>query len=155
MLADLLVTAALAVTPPARPQGTCPLTLANGRMPPAEQWAGMNHGNGKLWTAFWPHNLVIATPDNVEPDGSIAVKWPWWRGVRGDLEISGRRLDANAPPLAVDASSDGYGKSGFLPTGIAFPTEGCWQVTGRVGGATLTFVTLVVKASSYSLVARY
>jgi hypothetical protein len=151
----LLVTAALAATTPAPPQGTCPLTLPNGRTPPGERWAGMNHGNGKLFTAFWPYNLVIATRDLVGGDGSIAVKWPWWRGVRGDLEITGRRLDGRAPPLVLHASSDGYGKSGFLPTGIPFPTEGCWEVTGAVGNAKLTFVTLVVKASSYSLVARF
>jgi len=30
------------------------------------------------------------------------------------------------------------------PSGITFPTEGCWQVTGRVGEASLTFVALVL-----------
>jgi len=29
---------------------------------------------------------------------------------------------------------------------VIFPTEGCWQVTGRVGRADLTFVTFVIKA---------
>jgi hypothetical protein len=38
----------------------------------------------------------------------------------------------------------GYGDSGFQATGIIFPTEGCWEVTGRVGEASLTFVTLVI-----------
>jgi len=31
------------------------------------------------------------------------------------------------------------------PTELIFPTEGCWEVTGRVGDASLTFVTLVVR----------
>jgi hypothetical protein len=33
----------------------------------------------------------------------------------------------------------------FWSSGIYFPTEGCWQVTGRVGGTSLTFVVLVAK----------
>jgi hypothetical protein len=39
---------------------------------------------------------------------------------------------------------DGYGDSGFQSSGITLPSEGCWQVTGRVGDASLTFVTLVL-----------
>ena len=38
----------------------------------------------------------------------------------------------------------------MLPSGfgmcfstVVFPTPGCWEVTGRVGTASLTFVTLV------------
>jgi hypothetical protein len=36
-----------------------------------------------------------------------------------------------------------------MPSGLSFPTEGCWEVTGAVGDAELTFVTLVLKASRY------
>jgi hypothetical protein len=50
----------------------------------------------------------------------------------------------------ADISSD-YGLSGFQPSGIYFAGEGCWQVTARAGNATLTFVTLVAKASTYGL----
>jgi hypothetical protein len=38
------------------------------------------------------------------------------------------------------------GAAGFQATGISFPTAGCGEVTGRVGTASLTFVTLVVAA---------
>ena len=138
--------ASLASAPATR--GTCPLTLPNGRTPPGGNAAGMNHGNGKLWTAMWPHNVVIATPDYIERDGSVGMKWPWWRGARGKLTIIGRRLDGEAPPLAAVIPS-GYGTSGFQPSGISFPTEGCWKVTGAAGGAKLTFVTLILKASRY------
>jgi hypothetical protein len=137
---------AAAVTAPKR---TCPLNLPNGRVAPGRNTAGMNHGNGKIWTAMWPHNVVIATPDYIDPDGSVGMKWPWWRGVKGKLTITGRRLDEKAPPLTADVPG-GYGRSGFQPSGISFPTEGCWEVTGAVGGAELTFVTLILKASRYS-----
>jgi hypothetical protein len=65
--------------------------------------------------------------------------------VTGKLRIEGRRLDGPAPPLTADVP-DGYGDAGFQASGIDFPTEGCWEVTGRVGSASLTFVTLVVAA---------
>jgi hypothetical protein len=133
---------------------TCPVTIANLTVPPdATDWGPEDsHGNGKLWTIFWPHGVIVADSGYVERDGSIGMKWPWWRGVDGTLTIEGRRLDATAPPLRADLSTaDSYGESGFQPSGIYFSTEGCWEVTGRVGQARLTFVTLVVKASTYAL----
>jgi hypothetical protein len=141
-------TPAPALTFTARPtKGTCPLTLPNGIMPPSGNDVGANHGNGRLWTALWPHNVVIATPPYIQEDGSVWMKWPWWRGVRGKLTITGHRLDGNAPRLR--AYLPDYGKSGFQPSGISFPTEGCWEVTGAVGNTKLTFVTLILKASRY------
>lgn len=116
-------------------------------MPPSRNDVGANHGNGKLWTTMWPHDVVIATPDYIEPDGSVVMKWPWWRGVDGRLSITGRRLDGKAPPLTADIPD--YGRSGFQVSAISFPTAGCWEVTGAVGDTKLTFVTLVLKASRY------
>jgi hypothetical protein len=71
-------------------------------------------------------------------------------GTEGELTITGHRLDGKASPLRADIPS-GYGATGFLPSGIYFPTEGCWEVTGAVGTAKLTFVTLGLKASTYGL----
>jgi hypothetical protein len=68
-------------------------------------------------------------------------------GVRRRLTITGRRLDGKAPPLT--AYIPDYGTSGFQPSGISFPTEGCSEVAGAVGPAKLTFVTLILKASRY------
>lgn len=134
------------------PTGICPVTLPNESVPPeATDWGpDDSYGNGKLWTLFWPYGVVLAQPEWVEGDGSIGVKWPWWRGVRGELKIEGRRLDNPAGPARADISPD-YGLTGFQPSGIYFASEGCWEVTGRVGSASLTFVTLVAKASTYGL----
>jgi hypothetical protein len=127
--------------------GTCPLTFPNGRTPPDEPEVGANHGNGKIWTAMWPHNVVIATPTYIERDGSIGMKWAWWwQDANGKIAITGRRLDAQAPPLTAYTQA-GYRR--FQPSGINFPTEGCWEVTATVGSAKLTFVTLILKASRY------
>jgi hypothetical protein len=73
----------------------------------------------------------------------VSAKFGWWRGVPGKLRVDGRRLDGQAPPLTAHIP-DGYGDSGFQSSGITFPTKGCSRVTGRVGDASLSFVTLVL-----------
>jgi hypothetical protein len=130
----------------------CPITLSNGSVPPdAADWGPTDsYGNGKLWTLFWPYGVVLADEELVEKDGSIGVKWPWWRNVTGRLRIDGRRLDKSGGRLRADIPA-AYGVRGFQPTSIYFASEGCWEVTGRAGGTTLTFVTLVAKASTYGL----
>jgi hypothetical protein len=119
----------------------CPVTTPNrrdiGRVLPT----GTHHGNGKLSTILYYPRLRV-TARNLQPDGSVVEKFPWWRAVRGPLRIGGRRLDAPAPPLRA-LVPDGYGDRGFQATAIVFPTQGCWRVTGRVGRASLTFVLLV------------
>ncbi len=66
------------------------------------------------------------------------MKFWWWRLVKGRLTIEGRRLSI---------IPDGYGEIGFQASGLVFPTPGCWEVTGRIGDKSLTFVTLVEKIS--------
>ena len=124
------------------PPADCPVTQPNGRTPPGEQAFPQHHGNDALLTALWPNGVVLIDPGMVMPDGTLGMKWPWWRLTPGKLSVEGRRLDEEAPPLEFDAS-DGYGDSGFQPSGLLFPTEGCWEVTGRVGDGSLTFVTWV------------
>jgi hypothetical protein len=97
-----------------------------------------------LFTVLWPEGNILMGPHNVEPDGSLSMKFVWWRGVKGQLSIEGRRLDADAPPLRASIP-DGYGDSGVQASALIFPTEGCWEVTGRVGDAALTFITRVTK----------
>lgn len=130
---------------------SCPVTLPNGKSPHAIGASDFNHGNedGTLFTIPWPEGTVIFARDGpgfVGADNSLAMKWPWWRGVPGKLTIAGRRLDAPAPALRAEIT-EGYGDSGFLPISLIFPTQGCWEVTGKVGNARLTFVTLVVKVA--------
>jgi pimeloyl-ACP methyl ester carboxylesterase len=103
--------------------------------------------NEFLMTTGWPDGTVIFKPGGpgfVEKDGSLSMKFPWTRYVKGQLTIDGRRLDGPAPPLRAHIPS-GYGDTGFQATGLIFPTPGCWEVTGHVGNGRLTFVTRVVK----------
>lgn len=129
----------------------CPVTIPNGSQPPiGENVFGRGpggHGNDALWTNLWTwgEGEVSVPASHVNPDGSLGgMKWPWWRGVPGALRIEGLRLDNEAPPLRAEIPG-GYGDRGFLPSGLIFPTTGCWEVTGHVGIASLTFVVLVVR----------
>ena len=130
-------------SPPPGPN-TCPITLQNGETPPGERRSPDHHGNGALWTVLPADGKIWAAPNYILPDGSTDIKFPWWRGIHGALNITGRRLDMPAPPLRADIP-EGYGLSGFQASGVIFPTEGCWEVTGRVSNVSLIFVTLVVK----------
>lgn len=135
----------------AQSQFPCPVTTPNRSLPPGELPDANRHGNGMLWTILWPGGEIVFKPDGpgtILADGSLGMKWLWWRGdgTVGPLSIEGRRLDSPAPPLRADVL-EGYGESGFQASGLIFPTEGCWEVTGRVGGASLTFVTLVIRTA--------
>jgi len=118
----------------------CPITHPNGSQPPGSTFGSEFHGNGALWVGVPPSNVVV---DELGTNGALATKFGWWRAVTGTLTIAGRRLDGAAPPLSASVP-DGYGDTGFQSSGISFPTEGCWEVTGRAGGTSLTFVTLVL-----------
>jgi hypothetical protein len=124
----------------------CPVTLANRYpLPPGanrDTFFGADdaYGNGALWVGVWPSGVVVWKP---KLDGSIGMKFPWWREATGRLRIEGRRTDGSGRPLSASVP-DAYGERGFQPTGIHFPTQGCWEVTGRVGDASLTFVTFVL-----------
>lgn len=138
-----LVSCALNPAPP------CPVTMPNGSTPPGEENSELNHGNGKLWTVLWPDGIVrfeTGGPGEMRADGSLVMKFPWWRGegVVGTLQIAGRRLDGDAPPLQAEIPQ-GYGDTGFQASGLVFSSEGCWEVTARAGDAQLTIVTQVVK----------
>jgi hypothetical protein len=138
--------APLSTPPAASPQG-CPVTLPNGSMPPNQNPSPLFYGNGVLWTSLWSQGQVVfgpSGPGQVGADGSLSIQWPWWRGTQGNLAIEGKRQDASAPPLRAIVP-DSFGVTGFQPTTLVFSSEGCWQVTGKVGSSSLTFVTLVVK----------
>jgi hypothetical protein len=62
----------------------------------------------------------------------------------GAIHADPRRLDAPAPPLRASIP-DGFGSSGLQASRVFFPTEGCWEITGTVGGQTLSFVTFVLR----------
>jgi hypothetical protein len=125
----------------------CRVTLPNGRTPPGERSSRENHGNGLLWTVLWPSGKILATHQFVERGGSIRMKFPWWgsREAKGRLKITGHRLDHSARPLRAPVLRGYTSAPHFWASSIIFPTEGCWEITGKTRNASLTFVTLVLK----------
>jgi hypothetical protein len=135
---------ALAAPPPA-----CEVSRPTGDQPRGASLS-RPYGNGRLWVGLWPDGVVVfrqGGPGRIEPDGSLTMKFAWWRAARGRLRVTGRRKDAAAPPLTARIPA-GYGETGFQSTSLTFPSEGCWEVTGEVGSARLTFVTRVVNLAT-------
>lgn len=147
----VLIAAAMpAPTSAPLPPPPCPVTLPTSGAPPnvPAPPEPMHYGNGALWTVLRPQGLVVFAPGGpgfVLPDGALGIKWAWIPSVPGDLTVEGRRLDGAAPPLRVAHTGEAVTDRGqrFFPTYLIFPTAGCWEVTERVGEASLTFVTLV------------
>lgn len=132
------------------PNGSSPASANAPRAPindTEEMRRGWNHGNGALWVWLPPHGELSISEDRRQEDGFYRVKFGWWRGVRGRFTIGGRRLDAAAPPLRYLIHADSYGDLGFMPSYLDFPSEGLWQITGRIDDQSLTFVVHVVKTS--------
>jgi hypothetical protein len=139
--------------PPEQPPPSCRVTIPNGSTPPGETPTPDRHGNGRLWASVnRTGRFTVAPPESrpmvdgvLAPDGSVGIKAPWWRGpgVRGRVRVRAVRLDGSAPRVDRTVPPSGYGLTGFQAMGLTLPTTGCWKVTGSVGEARLTFVTLV------------
>lgn len=113
--------------------GTCPVTPYSSSGPP--------EANAAAYTPTWYGNAALwAGRGGQWQTGGIKVLW--YRSVSGPLTIEGRRLDGVASPLRAEISPD-YGSSGIQPSGLYFPTPGCWEVIGRVMKAELRFVVSV------------
>lgn len=135
---------------PSQTSVACAVTTPNGIVAGGEQQDPSSHGNRQVSVGpfgLWPDGTVVFKPGGagfVTRDGSLGMKFGWRRDVPGQLGIEGRRLDAPAAPLRAEVPN-GYGDLGFQATYVIFSTPGCWEVTGRVGDASVTFVTMVVK----------
>lgn len=130
--------------PPARP--FVPPSAYPAQAPYGDFW----YGTEKLWTALRPDGEWQALPHG---EGGYSQKVFWWRtGYVGsaepqpDLQVSGKRLDGDAPLLLASSATNAY-HSDFggwaMLTGVDVPTLGCWELTGKYGDATLSFVVRV------------
>lgn len=116
---------------------SCPITFPQGGI----------HGNDALQAVLPQGGKFVFAPGGagfVDRDGALGIKFAFDRLIAGQLSVGGRRLDGKAGPARA-YMSDGYGDIGFQPIYLVFPTPGCWEITGRVGDAKLTFVLFVEK----------
>jgi hypothetical protein len=113
----------------------CPVTEPNGSA----------YGNEALQAIIGSGRFVFEPggPGFVDYDGALGIKFAWVRLIPGRLFVGGRRLDDEAAPARAYIYD--YGNEGFQPIYLVFPTPGCWEITGGVSGATLTFVVDVEK----------
>jgi hypothetical protein len=132
--------------PPVRP--FVPLSPYPAKTSPDSFW----FGTVKLWTSLPVDGTWRSLPHYTPSDPTFRQKLFFWRqgySLRSELShltVTGRRLDASAPPLAADEANAGWQddkEHPFMVTGVNFPTLGCWEVTGDYHGDKLTFVVWV------------
>ena len=73
--------------------------------------------------------------------GEEGYKIGWFRPVGSELIITGRRLDAEAPPL--EAETGCCYPTRFQASGVYFSTEGCWELNVQAENRKLSFVVWV------------
>jgi hypothetical protein len=107
------------------------------------------YGTEALWTLLRTDGTWRGLPHN--PDG-YTQKVFWWRKGYSwtaepapQLSVTGRRLDAPAPPLHVSKATNAFAQDiwSAMLVGVDFPTLGCWEITGRYEGHELSFVVWV------------
>jgi hypothetical protein len=77
--------------------------------------------------------------------GYYTQKIAWWPGSGDFLKVTGRRLDAPAPPaVGFDGNVSYHERDGtFWMSSVGLPAPGCWEITGRTNEAELSFVVWV------------
>lgn len=146
---------------------TCPVTLPSepafippGPYPQAPPSAPRSfwHGTSGLWTMLDTTGIYhgLALPSPTQPGGIITrnkVFWwtpgfhPMWNpATQRHFKVDARRLDGEAPkfarPWVTNAHVPEWGGWSLL-TMVELPTVGCWEVTGTLGGDSVSFVVWV------------
>jgi hypothetical protein len=120
-------TEALRLTPPADP------AVFNE---PAEGSYIANDDGSILVGAYWTEKEEYRLRA-----GENGNKVGWFRPAGAALEITGRRLDDDAPPMEAEVPC--CYPTRFQASGLYFPAAGCWEVTARAAESELTFVVFV------------
>lgn len=105
--------------------------------PPAYGYYYLNE-DGSIWASAWWWGQAQEHQPRTSNEG---VKVGWFRPEGARLEITGQRLDAEAP--ALDAHVPCCYPTRFQATGLVFPTDGCWEVTAEAAESDLSFVVWV------------
>jgi hypothetical protein len=122
---------------------SCPVTPPNGVAPDGVQPAGSFYGNGTLAVRV-PADGILRSR---EPDGKLFEKMLWVGGsVRDTLRVAYRRLEVSAPAIrAVTVAGTLSGYNGPSWASRMYFDPGCWEITGRVGNASLSLVLAVAR----------
>ena len=132
---------------------SCHVTVPNGTVAGSTQRNKTSYGNALLSVSgLWPNGTVVFEPTGSgfqTKDGALKMKFAWMRGMQGKIVVTGRRIDAAAPPLKFETNQTNDAQStGFMASYLVFSTPGCWEITAQVGDredSKLTFVMRVEK----------
>ena len=138
--------------------GQCPVTRNSqpkSFVPPAPYLPHSGeflYGSNSLWTDVADDVRAVAAGGQ----GLLSLKLVYWRAgfdwlkeSNPKLAVVARRLDGLAPLVWADAAHgvkfpENDGPEGMaMMTGIAFPTEGCWEISANYQGQTLSYVVSV------------
>lgn len=122
----------------------CPVTEPVWAKPPedAAVQGSPEYGNyfvnqdRSIWASAW----WIKEAD-YRRAGDEGIKVGWFRPAGATLNITGQRLDGEAPPLEAEVPC--CYPTRFQATGLIFPTEGCWEVTAMAADRQLSFVVII------------
>jgi hypothetical protein len=140
--------AARAAAPgPAVAAASCPVTI-----PTSKQARYGTYSNAFLATTPGPKDVLPAIPiDSKAKDKPPGWDTPffsalkWYRWQPAPLTVTGRRLDAAAPPLLFRTPGNAPpSDEGFVTTYLYLPSAGCWEITGHTPAGALTLVTRFV-----------
>ena len=118
------------VTAPAvAPEPTqSPLSLCIGmRRDPIRTERWYRSQDGHIWTPDWGFSGGVG--NSFTPGRNKVL---WIKPVGAQLEITGRRLDGDAPPLQADLPCCYPGD--YQASSLVFPTTGCWEIVARLAG---------------------
>jgi hypothetical protein len=118
----------------------CPTTKPNANVPPGRpgSWTGFQwHGNGELWTWLRTDGLLVTNALGGE-------KKIWVAKEAGLFRVRYWRLDTPASPVTaqvVSGTLSSYAGPSWASRMSFQP--GCWQIVGRLGDVSLSFVVQV------------
>ena len=123
----------------------CPLTEPIWEKPPADAAVQDAPAYGYYFVnedrSIWASAVWVGKDDAPLRVSDEGIKVGWFRPAGAAMEITGRRLDAEAPALESDIPC--CYPTRFQATGIYFPTEGCWEVNAKAEDKELSFVVWV------------
>jgi len=104
------------------------------------------YGNDAIWIRLPKDGTIPAHPEGGQV--TISAKFPWWRVLPGQLQVSASRLGSGSRLKADVGTVAQYESTGFVPSGLVFDGPGCWEITGTLNGHTLSFVARVAVGST-------
>ena len=107
------------------------------------------YGNGKLWTVLPPRKITSGYLPEISDDAVLTVETDWWQMGHELLVLTGKRLDVAAGPLHASIVGKvgrfrGVDGPSHASATALLPTQGCWEITGKIYGRDDSALTFVV-----------